>query len=86
MSRYGGDEFLYLLMSIDNNEHVQQIAEKIAAAIQKPCQLSVGDVVVKSSIGISIFPKDGSSSTDLIESADKAMYEAKRTKVDYVFA
>ena len=86
VSRYGGDEFLYLLMSIDDNEHVQQIAEKIAAAIGKPCQLSVGDVVVKSSIGISIFPKDGSSCTDLIESADRAMYEAKRAKVDYVFA
>ena len=86
VSRYGGDEFLYLLMSIDDDKHVLQIAEKIAEAIQQPCTLSVGDVVVKSSIGISIFPKDGSSAADLIESADKAMYQAKRAKVDYVFA
>ncbi len=86
VSRYGGDEFLYLLMSIDKDTHVQQIAEKIAAAIQKPCRLSVGDVVVKSSIGISIFPKDGSTAADLIESADKAMYQAKRGKVDFAFA
>lgn len=86
VSRYGGDEFLYLLMSIDNDKHVLQIAEKIAAAIQKPCTLSVGEVVVKSSIGISIFPKDGSSAEMLIERADKAMYQAKRARVDYVFA
>ncbi|OYT91447.1 MAG: GGDEF domain-containing protein [Burkholderiales bacterium PBB3] len=86
VSRYGGDEFLYLLMSIDDDKHVLQIAEKIAEAIQKPCALSVGDVVVKSSIGISIFPKDGSTAADLITSADKAMYQAKRAKVDYVFA
>ena len=86
VSRYGGDEFLYLLMSIDDDKHVLQIAGKIAEAIQQPCMLSVGDVVVKSSIGISIFPKDGSSAADLIESADKAMYQAKRAKVDYVFA
>lgn len=86
VSRYGGDEFLYLLMSIDDDKHVLQIAEKIAAAIQKPCALSVGDVVVKSSIGISIFPKDGSTASALIDNADKAMYQAKRAKVDYVFA
>jgi len=86
VSRYGGDEFLYLLMSIDDDKHVLQIAEKIAAAIQTPCKLSVGNVVVKSSIGISIFPKDGSSASELIENADKAMYQAKRAKVDYVFA
>ncbi len=86
VSRYGGDEFLYLLMSIDDDTHVLQIAEKVAAAIQKPCSLTVGEVVVKSSIGISIFPKDGNSAAELIESADKAMYQAKRAKVDYVFA
>lgn len=86
LCRYGGDEFLYLLMSIDNDQHVQHIAEKILTAIQKPCALSVGDVVVKSSIGISIFPKDASSASDLIASADKAMYQAKRTKVHIAFA
>lgn len=86
VSRYGGDEFMYLLTSIDDDKHVQQVAEKIAAAIQKPCALSVGQVIVKSSIGISIFPKDGASASALIENADKAMYQAKRAKVDYVFA
>lgn len=86
VSRYGGDEFLYLLMSIDDDTHVLKIAEKIAASIQKPCALSVGDVVVKSSIGISLYPKDGTSAADLIENADKAMYRAKRAKLDYAFA
>jgi diguanylate cyclase (GGDEF)-like protein len=86
VSRYGGDEFLYLLMAIDDDKHVMQIAQKIAAAIQKPCTLSVGEVIVRSSIGISVYPKDGSTAVELIDSADQAMYRAKRAKLDYVFA
>lgn len=86
VSRHGGDEFLYLLTSIDDDTYIAQIADKIAFAIQQPCRLTVGDLVVKASIGISCYPKDGSTPAELIESADKAMYQAKRAQVDYVFA
>lgn len=86
VSRYGGDEFLYLLMSFDDEGHVLQIAEKIANGIEQPCRLTVGDVMVKVSIGISVFPKNGSTAPDLIECADAAMYQAKRARLSYVFA
>jgi diguanylate cyclase (GGDEF)-like protein len=74
------------LMEIAYAHDVVPIAEKIAQAIQAPCQLDIGDLIVQPSIGIAIFPKDGSTAADLIQSADQAMYEAKRNRSGYAFA
>lgn len=86
VSRHGGDEFLYLLMEIGDAQDVIFLAKKIVNAIQVPCQLSIGQLIIKPSIGISIFPKDGNTVNDLVKSADKAMYEAKRNRSGYAFA
>jgi diguanylate cyclase len=86
VSRHGGDEFLYLLMEIGNEQDVAMIAEKIIKAIQAPCGPAVGDLVIKPSIGIAIFPKDGTTADTLVKSADKAMYRAKQDKCGYAFA
>ena len=90
VSRHGGDEFLYLLMEVQDEKDITLIAEKIIQAIRVPCDISVNDLIirpsVKASIGISIFPKDGTTAEVLIQSADKAMYEAKRNKSGYAFA
>jgi diguanylate cyclase len=90
ISRYGGDEFLYLLMEVLEEQDIILIAEKIIAAIQAPCYVSVGDLSINlsinASIGISIFPKDGTTADTLVKSADKAMYRAKRDKSRYSFA
>ncbi|MDO9447311.1 MAG: GGDEF domain-containing protein, partial [Candidatus Nitrotoga sp.] len=80
VSRHGGDEFLYLLMEINNSRDATLVAKKIIKAIQKPCNIGTHDLVIRASIGISIFPKNGISADDLIKSADKAMYQAKRLK------
>ncbi|MES2950796.1 MAG: GGDEF domain-containing protein [Pseudomonadota bacterium] len=86
VSRFGGDEFLYLLTEIENDQDAIRVVEKICAAIQMPCQLSVGELVVRCSIGIAIFPKNGTTASALIKSADTAMYQAKRNKSVYAFA
>jgi len=90
ISRYGGDEFLYLLMEAPNEQDIASVAEKIIAAIQAPCDVSVGNLSISlsinASIGISMFPKDGTTAAALIKSADKAMYQAKRAKFSYSFA
>jgi predicted signal transduction protein with EAL and GGDEF domain len=66
------------------------IAAKILKAIQAPCDLRVGDVIVHpcldASIGISVFPKDGVSAAALIQRADGAMYVAKVNKSGFAFA
>lgn len=86
VSRHGGDEFLYLLTDMTNEQDATTIAEKIIKAIQVPCQLSIGELIIKPSIGISIFPRDGTTAEALTKSADMAMYQAKRSKSGYAFA
>lgn len=86
VSRHGGDQFLYLLMEINNSRDATLVAKKIIEAIQKPCNIGTRDLVVRASIGISIFPKNGKSADDLIKSADKAMYQAKRLISGYAIA
>ncbi|MGZ3236087.1 MAG: diguanylate cyclase domain-containing protein [Burkholderiaceae bacterium] len=90
ISRHGGDEFLYLLMEIQDERDITLIAKKIIKAIQEPCDVRIRNVItslqVDTSIGISIFPKDGTTADSLVKNADKAMYHAKRTKSGYAFA
>jgi diguanylate cyclase (GGDEF)-like protein len=90
VSRYGGDEFLYLLTPLHEERDIVMIAAKILNAIQAPCNVRVGDDIVnlclQASIGISVFPKDGDSAAALIERADEAMYGAKENKSGFAFA
>jgi diguanylate cyclase len=90
ISRHGGDEFLYLLMEVRNEKDITSIAEKIIKSIQAPCPIKLRDLnispSIKASIGIAIFPKDGSTADALVKSADTAMYRAKRDKSGYAYA
>jgi diguanylate cyclase (GGDEF)-like protein len=90
VSRYGGDEFLYLMTPLHEPKDIAMIAAKLLMAIQAPCDVRVGDVIVhlclEASIGISVFPKDGASATALIQRADDAMYGAKENKSGFAFA
>jgi diguanylate cyclase (GGDEF)-like protein len=90
ISRHGGDEFLCLLMDVGDEKSVAMIAGKLIQAIQVPCRVSVGgteiDAPVSASIGISIFPKDGTTADALVKKADETMYRAKRAGSGYLFA
>lgn len=90
ISRHGGDEFMCLLMEVRDHESIAMIAAKMIQAIQEPCRVSVGDTEVDASvgasIGISIFPKDGTTADALVKKADEAMYRAKQTGSGYSFA
>jgi diguanylate cyclase (GGDEF)-like protein len=90
VSRLGGDEFLCLLMEVGDERDASLIAQKIIKSVQTPCNVNKPgfalSLTVKASIGIALFPKNGTTAQVLIESADKAMYEAKRTKSGYYFA
>lgn len=86
VSRLGGDEFLYLALGATDRLAVTNLARKILDRIQAPCQLNPGSISVKLSIGIARFPEDGHTADALIKQADKAMYKAKRDKIEYAFA
>lgn len=79
-ARFGGDEFVILLENIQNESFAAQVADKIIHSIKQPIQLP-NDVTgcVNASIGLKVF--DGGSKKnvdDILNMADKAMYEAKR--------
>ena len=87
--RHSGAEFLYLLMETDGEQEVKSIAEKLIGAIQAPCDVGVADCTISpvfhASIGIAMFPKDGTVADTLIKAAGKAMYRAKKDKSGYSF-
>ena len=90
VSRHGGDEFLHLVAEIEGEMNIAGIAGKLLKAIQAPCDVSIDGVDVRlnigGSIGISMFPKDGIAADALLQSADRAMYQAKQDKSGYAFA
>jgi len=85
VSRIGGDEFLCLLMEVNATADVAHIAEAIIDGISKIDELDVKDLTVKASIGIAIYPGDGTTAEVLIKHADSAMYQAKHQDQGYAF-
>lgn len=75
--RLGGDEFLVLLSHVDGKEGTQRVAERISAAMSDKFRLSAGGLETSASIGISLFPQDGTDAETLLNKADIAMYSAK---------
>lgn len=77
VSRLGGDEFVILLAEIEGNHDASHIAEKLLSDLSKPHCIENSDLHITPSIGISIFPEDGSDVETLLKNADTAMYHAK---------
>ena len=78
VARLGGDEFVVLLLEPHSAEAVQHVAHKIEQAVDVPLPCEGGMVLQPSvSIGVALYPLDGSSMDTLMAAADAAMYAAK---------
>ncbi len=78
LGRLGGDEFICLLPRIACPDTAAEVAARCIAQFGEPHRLADGrDVWVSTSIGISLFPRDGSRADELLQQADAALYEAK---------
>lgn len=77
VARQGGDEFVIVLNDIRRQSDVVQVAEKILAAMAEPMVHQGHELFLSSSIGISMYPRDGKTTTSLLKNADTAMYQAK---------
>lgn len=80
--RLGGDEFTIIVESAQSREEVAAVAERIIDTLQSPFVLGDGDrhYYVHASIGISMFPENGTDGQSLLKHADIAMYAAKESQ------
>ncbi len=77
VARLGGDEFILAIGDLDRVEDVPRIARRIQDSLKQPIALSFGEVLVTTSVGISVFPQDGQTVEELLKNADAALYHAK---------
>ena len=84
--RLGGDEFLILLEDITDISQVDRIITQIFDAIKTPIHYKDDEMQISVSIGVAIFPEDGSSPDELVKASDIAMYAAKNnTDIKYKY-
>jgi diguanylate cyclase (GGDEF)-like protein/PAS domain S-box-containing protein len=77
VARFGGDEFIVLLPNIEM-DGATQVAQKLQTIFQKPFQINEHELSISTSIGIALYPNDGSDFETLYKNADTAMYRAKQ--------
>ena len=77
VARMGGDEFTVILSELDDTETVQRVAQKILQRLAEPFRIDSEIAYVTASIGITMYPQDGSRLEHLLKNADQAMYAAK---------
>ena len=77
VARLGGDEFTIVLLEINHAQDAKDVAQKILKVISQPYKIEEHELFVTASVGISIYPDDGSDIESLIRKADIAMYRAK---------
>jgi diguanylate cyclase (GGDEF)-like protein len=79
VARLGGDEFAVVLTELREAPDAALAARSIIETLSKPDSLREAGVSVSASVGIAIYPNDGSSAEELLRHADLAMYRAKQS-------
>jgi diguanylate cyclase (GGDEF)-like protein len=77
VARLGGDEFAILQLGVESAAGPELLAERIIAAFQDPIEVDGHQIMIGTSIGVSVAPGDGATSDALLKNADIALYLAK---------
>jgi len=78
LARFGGDEFTLMIPKLHNgHEDASKLADKITNTLKQPFNIDGHELYVSASIGIALYPQDGTSMDTLIKHADVAMYHVK---------
>ncbi len=78
LCRFGGDEFLYLAEALDSPEEAHDLAQRVLRTFTEPFSVAGTLLQLAVSIGIVLWDGPGTSTTEVIQNADIALYEAKR--------
>ncbi len=76
VARFGGDEFC-ILLSIPDYEEARHLAHRVMQKMKETIALAGRRMVMTTSIGIAVFPRDGSTCDELLKHADLALYQSK---------
>jgi diguanylate cyclase (GGDEF)-like protein len=79
VSRLGGDEFVIVLPDIRAQADAGNVARKILQALAQAYSIDGNEIVVTPTVGISLYPQDGTNAESLLRNADTAMYQAKES-------
>jgi len=85
VARLGGDEFTVLLDKLPNAGVAASVAQNICRTISAPLVINGHEIVITASIGISMYPGDGTDVSYLLRHADTAMYRAKQAGSGYSY-
>lgn len=77
VARLGGDEFVMVLADVADEADIVPVAQKILQVLSQPVQIGELSLEVSTSLGISVYPRDGQTPDALLQHADTAMYRAK---------
>jgi diguanylate cyclase (GGDEF)-like protein len=77
LARVGGDEFALMVEQFGDMQELIGIAQKLLSAMSRPFKVAAHEYRLSGSIGVAVYPKDGSDSSSLLKNADIAMYRAK---------
>jgi diguanylate cyclase (GGDEF)-like protein/PAS domain S-box-containing protein len=79
VARIGGDEFVIKLDNPASQDEVNYIAQRVIGVINETIEIKGHQIQVGASVGIALYPENGTTANELIQNADAAMYAAKRT-------
>jgi len=77
VARAGGDEFVVVLADLAREEDVAIVAQKLLGIVAAPMRIDGHEFLNATSIGVAVFPRDGSDAETLLKHADSALYRAK---------
>jgi len=77
VARIGGDEFVVLLTPIADATQAALVGQKILVLLEAPVRVGERELFVNGSIGVSVYPEDGTDFDSLLKNADAALYRAK---------
>lgn len=77
LARFGGDEFLILAENVSGEDELHDQIKAVTDAFAEPISLDGGLFFITASIGVSLFPEDGSDVSQILKNSDAAMYESK---------
>ena len=76
-ARFGGDEFAIILRDIKQLTDLEKLVVSLLKSLSRPYMILNQDSFISASIGITLYPDDGSDPETLLQNADSAMYRAK---------